>query len=191
MYGYWVKSKVNCCEFSQLFFRAQLHGVQCRGNLEECAQWSGGKGSYLPDWDFNKFTNCQTLIFELKTRPTTCKYDCVWRDVQQADKKCYAMSLQIQVKHNPSTATATCLFVQMHANPQTIKLNVMNLFGAKFATNPHIAQCTMHPSKHWTCTVLYFAQIVDWVLHLVCCTPKPASFSTLIFLVTSGRSQHS
>ena len=36
------------------------------------------EGSYLPDWDFNKFTNCQTLIFELKTRSTTWKYDCVW-----------------------------------------------------------------------------------------------------------------
>ena len=101
MYGYWVKSKVNCCEFS-LFLTKLLHTC----SLEECAQWPGlGEGSYLPDWDFNKFSNCQTLIFELKTTPTTSRYDCVC----MVKSSTSAMSLQIQVKNRPpSSATWIC-----------------------------------------------------------------------------------
>ena len=56
------------------------------------------EGSYLPDWDFNKFTNCQTLIFELKTRSTIWKYDCVWF-IKAKYKQCIAMCLQHMKKY--------------------------------------------------------------------------------------------
>ena len=136
----------------------------CTDCLGECAQWYGREGSYLPDWDFNKFTNCQTLIFELKTWSTTWKYDCVWWDVEQALVSNMYCNVSANSSETQSRSKYCNINMLVYANPCKPKNGVLSKKWEKLVKITKEREgggVTPFPTHSFLCTVQLHVQRSD------------------------------